>query len=72
MLYYFYIDARSEVNLTPLTPIRKGGTSVQDIEVQLIFDTERDHYQWFNVGWKGFNRIYLCLVHFDITDYGAA
>jgi hypothetical protein len=23
-------------------------------EVQLIFDVERDHYQWMNVEWEGF------------------
>lgn len=37
-------------------------------EVQLIFDSERHHYQWMNVGWHQFNRIYRCIVHFDIKD----
>ncbi|MGK7945297.1 MAG: element excision factor XisI family protein [Microcystaceae cyanobacterium] len=27
------------------------------VEVQLIFDTTRDHYQWMNVGWDGLNRV---------------
>ncbi|NCR20079.1 MAG: XisI protein [Microcystis aeruginosa LL13-03] len=30
----------------------------EDVEVQLIFDVERDHYQWMNVGWEG-NKIWL-------------
>ncbi|MEH2394134.1 MAG: XisI protein [Nostoc sp.] len=38
------------------------------VEVQLILDTERDHSQWMNVGWQGFNRIYRCIMHFDIRD----
>ncbi|KJH72253.1 XisI protein [Aliterella atlantica] len=38
------------------------------IEVQLILDAERDHYQWMNVGWHGLNRIYRCIMHFDIKD----
>ncbi|MEO1591785.1 MAG: XisI protein [Cyanobacteria bacterium J06632_22] len=43
-------------------------TGSDAVEVQLLFDTERDHYQWMNIGWEGFNRIYRCIVHFDIKD----
>lgn len=39
-----------------------------EVEIQLIFDTQRDHYQWMNVGWQQFNRVYHCIVHFDIKD----
>lgn len=38
------------------------------VEVQLIFDSEHDHYQWMNVGWQEFTRIYRCIIHFDIKD----
>lgn len=38
------------------------------VDVQLIFDTERDHYQWMNVGWQQLYRVYRCVVHFDIQD----
>ncbi len=38
------------------------------VDVQLIFDTERDHYQWMNVGWQQLHRVYRCVVHFDIQD----
>ncbi|MEB3311519.1 MAG: XisI protein [Snowella sp.] len=38
------------------------------VETQLIFDIQRDHYQWFNVGWKGLQRVYHCIIHFDIKD----
>ncbi len=40
----------------------------EDWELQLIFDEERDHYLWFDVGWKGSKRIYHCVIHFDIKD----
>lgn len=53
---------------TLLTRYANNDTRDVDIEVQVIFDTEHDHYQWFNVGWKGFERIYQCLVHFDLKD----
>ena len=39
-----------------------------DIEVQLVMDTVRDHYQWMNVGWEGLKRIYDCYIHIDIKD----
>ncbi|MEH2068354.1 MAG: XisI protein [Nostoc sp.] len=38
------------------------------VEAQLIFDTERDRYQWMNVGWQEFDRIYRCVIHFDIKN----
>jgi XisI protein len=40
----------------------------EDVEVQLIFDIQRDHYQWMNVGWDGLKRVYYCIMHFDIRD----
>lgn len=40
----------------------------EDVEVQLIFDVEGDHYQWMNVGWEGLKRVYRSIVHFDIRD----
>ncbi|WP_267872048.1 MULTISPECIES: element excision factor XisI family protein [Moorena] len=42
--------------------------SNDEVEVQLIFDTVRDHYQWMNVGWEDLNRIYRSIVHLDIKD----
>ncbi|NJO50655.1 MAG: XisI protein [Leptolyngbyaceae cyanobacterium RM2_2_4] len=53
---------------TLLNQYAKDHTSDDEVEVQLIFDTERDHYQWMNVGWQQFDRIYHCIIHFDIKD----
>ena len=53
---------------TLLRQYAKDDVSDDEIEVQIIFDTERDHYQWMNVGWQQFNRIYRCIIHFDIKD----
>jgi len=39
-----------------------------DIEVQTIFDKERDHYQVVAVGWDKQERIYGCSIHLDIKD----
>lgn len=38
------------------------------IEIQLIFDTVRDHYQILEIGWDGYDRIYNCVIHLDIKD----
>jgi hypothetical protein len=53
---------------TLLSQYAKDDVSDDEVEVQLIFDTQRDHYQWMNVGWQQFNRIYRCIVHLDIKD----
>ncbi|MCL1467266.1 MULTISPECIES: XisI protein [Argonema] len=39
-----------------------------NVEVQLIFDTERDHYQILDIGWDGYDRIYNCVMHLDIKN----
>lgn len=53
---------------TLLTDYAKDDISNDEVEVQLIFDTQRNHYQWMNVGWQQFNRIYCCIMHFDIKN----
>jgi hypothetical protein len=39
-----------------------------DVENELFFDSTRDHYQLMRVGWKGLERIYYTVLHFDIKD----
>jgi len=36
--------------------------------MQLVIDTEHDHYQLVNVGWLNKRRIYGCILHIDIKD----
>lgn len=43
-------------------------TNEPNIESQLIFDTEHDHYQLLDLGWQDLNRIYACYIHLDIKD----
>ena len=33
-----------------------------EIECQLIFDTEHDHYQLLDIGWDDLKRIYHCFI----------
>ena len=42
--------------------------SYGEVEVQIIFDREHDHYQLANVGWHGYKRIRGCVLHIDIKD----
>ncbi|BAZ14383.1 fdxN element excision controlling factor protein [Calothrix sp. NIES-4071] len=39
-----------------------------DVEVETIFDKERDHYQIVYVGWEEKNWIHSCVLHIDIKD----
>ncbi len=45
------------------TPVSNG-----EIESQLAFDLQRDHYQVINIGWDGYRRVYGCVIHLDIKD----
>ncbi len=53
---------------TLLSQYAQDDPVAENVEVQLIFDSDRDHYQWMNVGWQEFNRVYHCIIHFDIKD----
>ncbi|MDB9314520.1 element excision factor XisI family protein [Spirulina sp. CS-785/01] len=33
------------------------------VEVELIFDQEREHYLWMDVGWEGSKRLYHPVIH---------
>lgn len=37
-----------------------------DVEVETIFDLEREHYQIVHVGWENKQRVYGCSMHIDI------
>lgn len=39
-----------------------------DVEVELIFDTERDRYQVVHTGWYNHRRIYGSIIHIDIQN----
>jgi XisI protein len=43
-------------------------TQNAEIENELFFDIVRDRYQLMRVGWKGLNRVYHTVLHFDIKD----
>jgi hypothetical protein len=51
-----------------LTELANYGSSDREVESQLIFDLQRDHYQLVHVGWRNKRRIYGCVVHLDIKD----
>jgi hypothetical protein len=53
---------------TLLNQYAKDDISNAQVEVQLIFDIDREHYQWMNVGWQHLIRIDHCILHIDIKD----
>ena len=44
------------------------GRNLDGIERQLTFDTQRDHYHLFNVGWRNKRRFHGCVLHVDLKD----
>jgi hypothetical protein len=51
-----------------LTEYAKGSPSDDEVETQLIFDKERDHYQVVYAGWKNRRPMYGCVLHLDIKN----
>jgi serine/threonine protein kinase len=39
-----------------------------DVAMELIIDTERDHYQLMSVGWHQQRRIHGTIIHIDLKD----
>jgi hypothetical protein len=42
--------------------------SQDEVETEVITDTEHDHYQLVHVGWQNKRRVYGCVFHLDIKD----
>jgi len=38
----------------------------KEIETQLVFDEQREHYQLLHVGWQHRHRIYGVVIHMDL------
>ncbi|MBD2414499.1 XisI protein [Nostoc calcicola FACHB-389] len=51
-----------------LTKYASYSSSEPDVEAQLVFDRERDHYQLTYIGWEKHRRIYGVAIHIDIKD----
>jgi hypothetical protein len=51
-----------------LTDHANRDPSTEEVQAQLIFDSEHDHYQLNYVGWKGFKRQFGPLIHLDIIN----
>jgi XisI protein len=62
------IDRYREFVKSLISNYANSDISNEEVEVQLVLDADRDHYQWMNVGWQGSDRIYRCVMHFDIKD----
>ena len=39
-----------------------------DVETEIICDTQNDHYQLTYIGWEDQQRIFNLILHFDIKD----
>lgn len=48
--------------------MRTGTSSNPELELQALFDSQRDHYQLVYVGWNKGRRIHGPILHLDIKD----
>ncbi|MGB7442204.1 MAG: XisI protein [Coleofasciculaceae cyanobacterium] len=51
-----------------LTEYASYKPSYGEVEMQVVFDSEHDHYQVVRVGWDNKQRVYGCPMHLDIKD----
>jgi hypothetical protein len=51
-----------------LTKYSQYKPSYGEVEVEQIFDSERDHYQIISVGWNNQKRVYGTMMHMDIKN----
>jgi hypothetical protein len=51
-----------------LTKYANQRSNQEDVEVQLVFDTNNDHYQILYMGWDGYKRLFYPIIHIDIQD----
>ena len=43
-------------------------THSDDVDTEVICDTEHDHYQLSYIGWEDQKRVFNLILHFDIKD----
>lgn len=43
-------------------------SSNEEVEAEVIFDSDRDRYQLVHVGWSNKRRVYGCVLHLDIKN----
>ncbi len=48
--------------------MRTGISSNPELELQILFDPQRDHYQLVYVGWYKDKRVFGPILHLDIKD----
>ncbi|MGB5961052.1 MAG: XisI protein [Coleofasciculaceae cyanobacterium] len=51
-----------------LTDYAQNKPAYGEIEVELIFDTQRHHYQIVHLGWQHKRWIHHCVMHLDIRN----
>lgn len=50
-----------------LTAYSRYGYAHGEIERQVVFDRERDHYLLLSVGWNK-RRVHFCVIHIDLIN----
>lgn len=40
----------------------------KEVETQIAFDSDRDRYLMFHIGWRGERRVFSCVIHIEIKS----
>ncbi|MCS6861409.1 MAG: XisI protein [Abditibacteriales bacterium] len=60
------VDTYREIIRQVLEEYAQYPPAYGQMEMETIFDTERDHYELVALGWQGKRRVHACLIHIDI------
>lgn len=62
------VDTYREAVKSILSQYAAVRPSYGEVEVELVFDDERGHYELMYTGWDGYRRIHGSVVHVDIRE----
>lgn len=62
------VDTYRQIIMQLLQEYSQHRSDDQDLDQELIFDQERDHYQLVAIGWQGKRRVHQAIIHIDIKD----
>ena len=62
------IEKYREIVKRIITDYARYKPSHGEIEGEIVFDPQRDHYELMRVGWHDVRRVHSSLIHMDIID----
>lgn len=63
------VEKYREIIQSVIRKYAEDSQSSEEVETQIVFDINFDHYLMFHIGWQGEKRVYGSVMHIDIKDH---